>query len=127
MKNPEDKVFDTLAAGAKGSINFIKEMIESFPTFDVVKRIKFGKLVLISSFSFLLLSLLSLLFKFPLTGDLGIAGFLGLSVGVLVYLLFYGDFVENEKAGYFNENNENLNENIAFDNDFTDNDFFYDE
>lgn len=127
MKNPEDKVFDTLAAGAKGSINFIKEMIESFPTFDVVKRIKFGKLVLISSFSFLLLSLLSLLFKFPLTGDLGIAGFLGLAVGVLVYLPSYGDFVEKEKAGYFNENNENLNENIAFDNDFTDNDFSDDE
>lgn len=113
--NPEDRFFEALVKGGKGSINFLKEMFNSFKTFDSLRAMNFGRNLTISSFAILLLSGLLALFKIGGMSQFAISSCLGLGVGIPTFLIKMDRLKKDEELGLLTrepaveENFENMN------------------
>ena len=102
--NPEDKFFEALVKGGKGSINFLKEMFASFKTFDSLRAMNFGRNLTLSSFAILLLSGLLALFKIGGMSQFAIASCLGLGVGIPTFLIKMERLKKDEELGLLTKN-----------------------
>lgn len=100
--NPEDKFFDAIVKGGKGSINFMKEMINSFKTFDTLRAMNFGRNLLISSFSVLILSILLSLFGVSGMSQLMIGSLLSMGLGAPVFMIKMDKLNKDKEAGLLN-------------------------
>lgn len=96
---PEDKFFGAVAKVGKGSFNFLKEIIESFKSFNLVKRKDFGRNVIISSLLLVVIAGILFLLKVPNTSSLVIGSFLSTGVGCIVFLPTFGKLKELEEKG----------------------------
>lgn len=85
-QNPEDKVFDALVKTGKGSINFFKEIITSFQTFDTVRAKDFGKRLLVSSLVLVGISLILGILGIKEMWQVLIGSCLGCAVGVTTFM-----------------------------------------
>lgn len=96
---PEDKFFGAVAKVGKGSFNFLKEIIESFKSFNLVKKKDFGRNVIISSLLLVAIAGVLFLLKVPNTSSLVIGSFLSTGVGCIVFLPAFGKLKELEESG----------------------------
>lgn len=86
-KSTEDTVFEYLGKVTKGFITFIKEFVDSFKTFDSVKKLETGKNGIIFTVAFVIIGLALLLFGVSNALSFIIAGLLVGSVTVPLFMV----------------------------------------
>lgn len=85
----EDKFFSVVGKIFKGFFTFSKDFFMSFKTFDVHKRVTFGRSLLFSSIAVTVTGLVLLLFGVSVGFSLLIGGLVSCGIGAFSFMVFY--------------------------------------
>lgn len=96
-ESDEDKIFKALGGVWKGVKEFVGEFVKSFKTFDVEKRIKFSKTMMILSAVLIAVSILLMILKQSWGFSILIGSMINISWGVVFFMFSYDKL---SKEGY---------------------------
>lgn len=115
-KSAEDKLFDTLKEGAKGTKDFIKEFIEAAKQTDIPQRVAWGRVTIITSTILSIVGLLLGIFQIKIGWGIMIGSLLSLATGLIIFGIAYDKLKKmDNKVDYMNTLQNNGYEEVEED------------
>lgn len=128
-KSEEDIIFDKAVAAGKNGINFIKEMIESFSSFDLDRKIAYGRNLFITGLVGAGIGVLGFFLKFPFVLESLVSSLISAGLGSIIFMSSMDkaqkmgvlDRVNNQNSG-FEEDEDDFDNSSMMSNDMNDED-----
>lgn len=116
VETEDDKIFSVIVKIFTGFISFLKDLITSFSSFTLNRKISFSANLLYSSIGFIILGILGIVFKKVELLNFFRAGLLGIVIGGPMFLFLFGkrEETDNEEIEDVEEDNDRFEEYVEF-------------